>query len=147
MFIVNVEAAIYKGDKWLIIKRSELENHAAGELSLVGGKVDKEGVKSDILEETIRREVLEEVGVELCDELHYVHSTSFIADDNVHVVDIVFLGEHKSGEAYPKSREEVGDVYWFTAEEILNNEDAAVYVKESIRRAVDTRKLLKLGVK
>lgn len=27
LYIVNVEAAIYKDDKWLIIKRSEKEEH------------------------------------------------------------------------------------------------------------------------
>lgn len=33
-YIVNVEAAIYKGDKWLIIKRGEKEEHVPGLLSM-----------------------------------------------------------------------------------------------------------------
>ena len=37
MFIVNVEGAIRKNDKWLsIIERSKKEEHAGGLLSLVG---------------------------------------------------------------------------------------------------------------
>lgn len=144
LFIVNVEAAIYKGDKWLFIKRSELEEHAAGELSLVGGKVDKEGMKENILEATIRREVWEEVGVELQSTLHYVHSTSFIADDGTHVVDIVFLAEYKSGEAHAKSVEEVGAVYWLPAEDILNDEKAPDYFKDSIKRAVELKASLQI---
>lgn len=38
MFIVNVEGAIRKDGKWIIIERSYKEEHAAGSLSLVGGK-------------------------------------------------------------------------------------------------------------
>ncbi|CAN7313515.1 hypothetical protein [Paenibacillus sp. LjRoot56] len=48
MFIVNVEGAVFKEEKWLIIKRSEKEEHAGGSLSLVGGKVDIENNKVDI---------------------------------------------------------------------------------------------------
>lgn len=40
MFIVNVEGAIYKNEKWLLIRRSKKEEHAGGLLSLVGGKVE-----------------------------------------------------------------------------------------------------------
>ena len=28
LYIVNVEAAIYKGNRWLIIRRSDKEDHA-----------------------------------------------------------------------------------------------------------------------
>ena len=42
LFIVNVEGAIYKDEKWLLIRRSEKEEHAGGALSLVGG-IDYEG--------------------------------------------------------------------------------------------------------
>ncbi|KAB2334529.1 hypothetical protein F7731_15090 [Cytobacillus depressus] len=61
MFIVNVEGAIWKNDKWLIIERHMQEEHAGGLLSLVGGKVDKEGNSADILERTMKREIFEEV--------------------------------------------------------------------------------------
>lgn len=40
MFILNVEGAIYKNEKWLLIRRSKKEEHAGGLLSLVGGKVE-----------------------------------------------------------------------------------------------------------
>lgn len=63
MLIVNVEGAIRKNDKWLVIERSKKEEHAGGWLSLVGGKLDIEGNFSDILERTVKREILEEVGV------------------------------------------------------------------------------------
>ncbi|MHA2156748.1 MAG: hypothetical protein ACXABU_15495 [Candidatus Hodarchaeales archaeon] len=40
-YIVNVEAAIFKEEKWLLIERSEKEEYGGGLLSFVGGKVDK----------------------------------------------------------------------------------------------------------
>jgi hypothetical protein len=40
LYIVNVEGAIYLEDRYLLIVRGPGEDHAAGALSLVGGKVD-----------------------------------------------------------------------------------------------------------
>lgn len=70
MFIVNVEGAIKKNDKWQIIERSEKEEHAGGMLSLVGGKVDIEGSSSGILEKSVKRKILEEVGVKVKDTVN-----------------------------------------------------------------------------
>ncbi|MGM7700717.1 NUDIX hydrolase [Pseudalkalibacillus sp. Hm43] len=134
-FIVNVEGAIYKNGRWLIIKRSEKEEHAGGLLSLVGGKVEPEGNLSDILERTVQSEVLEEVGIHVKSEMTYVHSTSFTVGDDIHVVDIVFLCEHESGEAYAKSKDEVDGVWWMTYEEIAADPRAPEYLVESLRRA------------
>lgn len=135
MFIVNVEGAIRKNDKWLIIERSKKEEHAGGLLSLVGGKVDIEGNSSDILERTVKREILEEVGVNIKDKLTYVHSTSFVTDSGENVVDIVFLCEYDSGEAFPKSPDEVEKVLWLTTKEILNHPNSPIYLKQSITHA------------
>lgn len=134
MFIVNVEGAIYHNEKWLLIRRSEKEEHAGGELALVGGQVDKEGVSSDILERTLIREIAEEVGIEVTN-LRYVNSSSFVTDSGEHVVDIVFLCDHQSGEAYAKSPDEVDEVLWMTTEEIVNHQDLPVYLKNNIKLA------------
>lgn len=135
MFIVNVEAAIRKNDKWLIIERSKKEEHAGGLLSLVGGKVELEGNSKDILERTLIREIYEEVGVEVKDELIYVHSTSFITDKGENVVDVVFLCEYDAGEAFPKSPNEVENVYWLTVAEMQQNPKAPDYLIDSIKKA------------
>jgi|SRR5690625_2068221 len=135
MFIVNVEAAIRKGNKWLIIERSKEEEHAGGLLSLVGGKVEIEDPSLDVLENTLKREVLEEVGVIIHEDMDYVHSALFTTDKGERVVDIVFLCEFKSGEAFPKSPREVEEVFWLTKEEVYGHPKAPDYVKESIKRA------------
>lgn|SRR5690606_191689 len=135
MFIVNVEAAIRNNEKWLIIERSKKEEHAGGLLSLVGGKVELEGNSKDILERTLIREIYEEVGVEVKDELIYVHSTSFITDKGENVVDVVFLCEYDAGEAFPKSPNEVENVYWLTVAEMQQNPKAPDYLIDSIKKA------------
>ncbi|MEC5426089.1 NUDIX domain-containing protein [Virgibacillus sp. C22-A2] len=135
MFIVNVEGAIFRKDKWLIIERSKKEEHAGGLLSLVGGKVDQEGNSSDILERTVKREIYEEVDVMVKDQLTYVHSTSFVADSGENVIDIVFLCEYESGNAMPKSPDEVEAVSWMTARQVYEHPNAPDYLKESIKRA------------
>jgi 8-oxo-dGTP diphosphatase len=135
MFIVNVEGAIFRDDKWLIIERSKKEEHAGGLLALVGGKVEQEENSTDILERTVKREIYEEVNIKVKEQLKYIHSTSFVTDSGENVVDIVFLCEYESGEAVPKSPDEVEAVNWMTAQQILEHPNAPDYLKESIKRA------------
>lgn len=135
MFIVNVEGAILKEGKWLIIERSKKEDHAGGLFSLVGGKVELEGNSSDILERTLKREIMEEVGIEITDNIKYVHSTSFVTDRSQHVVDIVFLCEYSSGEAFAKCPDEVESIMWLSSEEVYTHSNAPIYLKESIQKA------------
>lgn len=136
MFVVNVEGAIHRDGKWLMITRSEKEEHAAGCLSMVGGKCDLQGVSSDILEKTLKREIFEEVGIEV-DDLTYVNSSSFVTDKGTHVIDIVFLCQHITGEPYAKSMEEVREVMWMTMEDIMVHEDAPSYLKENVTLAAN----------
>jgi len=66
MFVVNVEVYLRRGDRCLLIRRGEGMANAAGMLSGVGGKAEpSDHNRDDILEETARREVAEEVGVDL----------------------------------------------------------------------------------
>ncbi|QFT89781.1 nucleoside triphosphate pyrophosphohydrolase [Bacillus sp. THAF10] len=132
MFLINVEAALYRGDKWLMIKRSSKEEHAGGTLSFVGGTVDHEGASSDILERTLRRELYEEVGVTAGETMTYVRNTSFVLPDGREVVDIIFLCEWKEGEPYPKSEDEVDAVFWMKTEELLSNPQIEIWLREGL---------------
>lgn len=134
MFVVNVEGAIRRNEKWLLIRRSEKEEHAGGGLSLVGGKCEIEEDSSDILERTLKREVFEEVGSEITG-IKYVNSSSFVTESGINVIDIVFLCHHKSGEPYAKSTEEVDDVIWMTTSEVLAHTELPLFLKENIKLA------------
>ena len=140
MFIVNVEGAICKDDKWLVITRSTKEEHAGGTLSLVGGKVEVEGNALEILERTVKRELYEEVGVEIKDAVTFVYSSSFVTNDGCNVINMVFLCEYDRGTAHSKSPDEVDAIHWMTYDEIRNHPKAPPWTKESIRRVALARK-------
>ena len=135
MFVINVEGAIYRNGKWLTIERSSKEEHAGGLLSLVGGTVENEGFSRDLLERTLKRELFEEVGITIKEEITYIRNTSFVLPDGREVLDLVFYCEIASGEPFPKSKEEVGAVYWMSAAEIFAHPKAPIWLKESIEEA------------
>lgn len=138
-YIVNVEAAIYKNDKWLIIKRSEKEERAPGILSIVGRKVETKISENNVLEETLIREIMEEVDVQVLKTLHYVESKSFISDKGQIVIDIIFLCKYQSGEPKCMSDDEISEIYWMSTTEILENKNTPIWLKESINKAENIR--------
>lgn len=138
-YIVNVEAAIYENDKWLIIKRSEKEEHAPGLLAMVGGKVETIIAENNVLEEALIREIMEEVGIQISKTVHYIESKSFISDKGQVVIDIIFLCKYQSGEPKCMSVDEVSDIYWMSSKELLMNKSASIWLKESIEKAEKIR--------
>ena len=62
-YIVNVEGVIYNQEdkKYLMVVRGAGEEYLPGVLTFPGGKVEGAEFEQDILETTIRREILEEV--------------------------------------------------------------------------------------
>ena len=140
-FVVNVEVFLHRGERWLLIKRSEQEAHAAGLLGGVGGKVEADGAEVDVLEETGRREVLEEIGVDLTGvQLSYVESGSFVTDDGDPVVNVVFSGALPAG-ARPvvASPREVAEIVWLTVAEAAADPDCPRWTLRSLRRAAQSR--------
>lgn len=138
VYIVNVEAAIFKDNQWLIIRRSDKEEHAPGVLSLVGGKVEADSPLPNILEETLRREITEEVGITVTNSFNYLDSKLFYTSKGEPVVDIVFLCEYQSGELIP-DLDEVSKAYWMTYAEILSYADSPEWLVESIKKAEKSR--------
>ncbi|MHA1995411.1 MAG: NUDIX hydrolase [Candidatus Hodarchaeales archaeon] len=138
-YIVNVEAAIFKGKKWLLIERSEKEEYGGGLLSFVGGKVDKTENSAKILEQTLIREIDEEIGVEIEDKMTYVNSNLFLALEQP-VVDIIFLCKYKSGVPHCKSPDEVAKIYWMTLEEVRSHPNIPVWFERNIILAEEVRK-------
>ncbi|WP_458122592.1 hypothetical protein [Paenibacillus sp. Z6-24] len=48
---------------WLIIRRSQQEEHAGGTLVLVGGMLEETEPGTDLLEAALQREIGEKVGI------------------------------------------------------------------------------------
>lgn len=143
MFHINVEGVILRDNKWLVIERSKKETHAGGLLSLVGGTVEHEGDSANILERTLKRELYEEVGIQIKDEMVFVRNTSFKLPNGSEVLDIVFLCEIEKGEPFAKSPDEVEAVYWMTTEEIMESVVTPIWLKESIQAEAT---LVKVGI-
>lgn len=139
--IVNVEGAIVRDGYYLLVVRGQGESHAAGLLSLVGGKVEDAGQTANILEETLQREIQEEIGIEVSDMI-YVHSNAFTVHDDEPVVDVVFLCRWSDGEPTICEPDEVAEIRWMTANEILTNPDTPDWTRNSVRRAEKMRHLL-----
>lgn len=140
-YIVNVEGAVVRDGYYLLVIRGPGETHAAGLLSLVGGKVEDAGNTPHILEDTLRREIQEEIGVEVSDMI-YVHSSAFIAHGDEAVVDVIFLCRWSAGEPTIREPEEVAAIRWLTANEILTNPDTPDWTRSSVRRAEKMRNML-----
>lgn len=132
--LVNVEGAIFKGDKWLMIVRGKSESHAAGSLTMVGGKLESSIDLDDALELTLFREIEEQVGIEVGEQLEYVESKVFTSDSGEKVMDVVFLCEFVGGIPQALSSE-VSEVLWLTTDEVLNHPKAESWTRQSIRLA------------
>ena len=138
LFIVNVEGAILRGERYLMILRGENESHAAGTLSMPGGKVELDEIGNDVLETALKREIQEEVGLEVSD-MGYLESKSFVADDGERVVDLVFLCSCEEGEAIIGDPEEVAEVHWLTAQEVYAHPKTPPWIRQSIEKAERVR--------
>lgn len=132
-YIVNVEGAIFKDGQYLMIVRGE-EEYAPGGLNFPGGKVEGVDSLDGILEETLRREIAEEVGLQVHEEMLYLKSSSFVADGDP-VVDVVFLCRHKSGTAVAADPGEVAAVRWMTAEEASAHPETPPWTRNALELA------------
>jgi 8-oxo-dGTP diphosphatase len=137
-YIVNVEGAVVKDGRYLMIIRGEGEEHAAGVLAFPGGKVEDNETASYVLEETARRELREEVDVEVGGEMVYVDSASFVAGGD-QVIDVVFLCRYRSGEPRACDADEVAVVQWMTPAEILAHPKSPPWMDPIIKRVEHVR--------
>ena len=132
-YLVNVEGAVVRDGEYLLVERAADEEHAAGLLGFPGGKVETVPGADGPIEATARRELREEVGIEV-GAVEYAHSRSFEMDTGAACVNIVTLCEHEDGEARARSPEEVAAAHWLTPEEIMNHEAAPGSLKRDVER-------------
>ena len=133
-FVVNVQCAVIRHGRFLMIVRGDEGGHAPGVLAFPGGKVELEDGPSDVLERTARREVLEETGVGISGNLQYIRSETFVITGGQPAVDVLFLGDYESGEPTIADAAEVADIRWMTAEEILIHPRTPPWLRESVEK-------------
>jgi len=127
--IVLVTGIIQKRDKFLMAKRAAHDTQAAGDWAFPGGKVDLD-LGSDIIQKTLKKEIREEVGLEITDEIVLFGNDAFIRSSGHHVVNLLFLCRYKSGIARPLEDQE--EIRWFTLDELLNFSELPSYQKHRV---------------
>jgi 8-oxo-dGTP diphosphatase len=121
--LVLVNAVVEKDGKILVSQRSFEETHQPGSWTVPGGKVEKtQGDVWNIIEETLKKEVMEETGVEIKDDTQLLTNNTFIRSTGQHVVALIFLCHWKSGEGKPL--EDTIDAKWITENELKEMEFA-----------------------
>lgn len=114
LFRVVVASVIYneKGE-FLLAQRHLKDNNQPGVWAIPAGHVEEIVNSFDSLEENLKREVNEEIGVEINIE-RYLDSHSWI-DPDYKKITIVFLCNIKNG--VPMPLDETKDVKWFSLQE------------------------------
>lgn len=141
-FIVNIEGAIWHEGRYLTIIRGPEETHAAGTLSFVGGKIEADLPQEDtIFENTLRREIREEVGLEI-EQPTYVESRMFSASDGDAVINIVFICRYQSGTVTISDPGEVAGFEWLTPAEIRAHPRTPPWVQDYLGSVERVRKQL-----
>lgn len=115
--LVLVNAVVEKDGKILVTQRSVEETHDPGKWTIPGGKVERtEGNVWNVIEKTLRDEVMEETGIEIEENVQLIANNTFIRSTGQHVIALMFLCHWKSGEAKPL--DDTSNVKWITKEEI-----------------------------
>lgn len=135
LFVVYVECIVQKGDSFLFIKRPTA-SQAGGLFCFPGGKVDNEdgNNNSDVLLHAVKREIKEEVGLDLLDPTNLVSSVMFEQiKDGKKVIGLTFHCElNKTNPTVIPSPREVPEYKWMTLEDALGNELCADFAKKSL---------------
>ncbi len=135
---ILVNGVVFKDNKVLISRRSFEEKHMPGWWTIPGGKVEQGSEDMfQLLEKSLAREILEETGVKVEEDMQMITNNSYIRPhDNQHVVAIVFKCKYKSGEAKPL--DDTIDCKWASIEEIKDMEFPP-NVKEYILKAFEDK--------
>jgi len=125
---VVITGIIVKDGKYLITRRSLNKKRFPGKWTIPGGKLEVSDYKDlpketkhywyNVLEKVLKREVKEEVGIEI-KNINYITSLATIHDDGSPSLVISCIAEYESGEIQLQENE--ADKYtWISLEEAKN---------------------------
>ena len=132
-YVIVVECAIECNGKYLIIRRPE-GKHAGGLLSFAGGKVEEQDEINnfDILRAAVKREILEELGLNLTGNIDYVTSEYFIDSSGICVINNLFHYKYDTIPIVKPCEYEVPWFAWMTKEEIQAAHNSPDFLKTLI---------------
>ena len=115
-FVANVVVYRESDGRCLILKRDEREKVHPGKYAVPGGKLEWKDLDlkkptrmngdvfdfENAIEDLLKRETLEEAGIELQDYLEYINSVAFVRPDETPVILVKFAAKYKRGEVVPE---------------------------------------------
>ncbi len=147
-FVANV--VVYRDDgRCLILKRDEREKAHPGKFGVIGGKLEWKDLdilnpsrlNGDVLdfensvEDLLKREALEEAGIEIDLDLKYINSVAFVRPDGIPVILVKFAARYKSGNVVLE-RGGFTDFAWVDEKEV-GNYDCIEGIKEEVKKTIE----------
>ena len=134
-FVANVVVYREKDKRCLILKRDPREKVHPNRYAVPGGKLEWKDMDvckptringdvldyEDAVEELLKREAMEEAGVEIEGDLAYINSVAYIRPDEIPVILVKFAAKYKSGEVKLEKGSFV-DHAWVNAAEVKKYE-------------------------
>ena len=138
VYAVTVCVLIHRGDSWLLVVRAPGVAYAPNMIGMIGGHVG--GLTrplADVLEATARREVAEEVGLDLSQvPLRYLESEFFITDGGERQITVTFTAQAPpEAEPYVNAPDELAEVGWWTLNDLEADVRCPSWLPPLIRRA------------
>ena len=148
-FVANVVVFRESDGRCLILKRHNREKVHPNKFAVPGGKLEWNNLDiknptrmngevldyEDAVENLLAREVGEEAGIEIFDELKYINSVAFVRPDGIPVVLVKFAAKYKSGEVKLEEGS-FTDYKWVNALEVMKY-DCIEGIKEEVREAIE----------
>jgi 8-oxo-dGTP diphosphatase len=137
LYAVTVCVLIGRGDTWLLAVRAPGVGYASNMIGMIGGHVDVTDPQARVLEATGRREVAEEVGLDLSQvPLTYLESEFFITEGGERQITVTFTAPAPAGdEAYVNTPDEVVEVGWWTLADLEADPRCPPWLPDLLRRA------------
>lgn len=142
-YAVTVCVLIRREDSWLLVVRSPDVAYAPNMIGMVGGHVQFIEPARSVLELTARREVAEEVGLDLSEvRLHYLESEFFITDGGERQITVTFTAQAPPDlQPSINAPAELAEVGWWTVDDLETDPRCPPWLPALIRRAAATQEL------
>ena len=137
VYAVTVCVLIQRGDSWLLVVRAPNVGYAPNTIGMIGGHVALSRPLADGLEATARREVAEEVGLDLSQvTLRYLESEFFVTDGGERQITVTFTAKAAPEAApYVNAPDELTEVGWWTLNDLEADPRCPSWLPVLIRRA------------
>ena len=137
VYAVTVCVLISRDDTWLLVVRAPGVGYAPNMIGIIGGHVDLTHPVADVLEVTARREVVEEVGLDLAGvPLTYLESEFFVTDGGERQITVTFTAAAPPEvEPFVNAPDELTEVGWWTLDDLEADPRCPPWLPPLIRRA------------